>query len=124
MSLMGKCVEFARKKIPLSILSATSTETAPDKIFIEAFKEVHVRDAINNLHMIFPGKIVMIPASERPALFDTDKARGTRIQKHEWVRMRHGLYHDDLGLVSGFTDAGQIIVKLIPRIDYSTEQKK
>jgi hypothetical protein len=43
MSLMNKCIDFARKGKPLSILSATSSETVEGFIYVEAFKDIHVR---------------------------------------------------------------------------------
>jgi transcription elongation factor SPT5 len=43
MSLMLKSIDHAKKKIPLSILSCTCSDTVPDYIYIEAYKEIHVR---------------------------------------------------------------------------------
>jgi len=102
----------------------TCTETAPDKIFIEAYKEVHVRAAIENLHAIFAGKVMLIPIEERPQLYNTTNSKGVKVEKNQWVRVKHGLYHDDLGLVYSVLESGQIVVRLIPRIDYQPKQEK
>lgn len=85
---------------------------------MEAYKEIHVRTAIDGLHMIFPGKITLIPPIEAPTIYSTDRSKSQKITKGDFVRVKHGLYHDDLGVCYGDLETGQILVKLIPRIDY------
>lgn len=46
MSLINKSIDFARKGTPLSILSATCSENVEGFIYVEAFKEIHVHEAI------------------------------------------------------------------------------
>jgi len=43
MALLNKASDFARKGKPLAILSATASDATEGWIFVEAFKEVHVR---------------------------------------------------------------------------------
>ena len=43
MALLNKCIDFQAKGSPLSILSVTSSDTTEGYIFVEAFKETHVR---------------------------------------------------------------------------------
>jgi hypothetical protein len=43
MSLMNKSIDFASKGKPLAILSATCSENVEGFIYVEAFKEIHVR---------------------------------------------------------------------------------
>lgn len=45
---------------PLSILSVTATENVEGYIYVEAFKEIHVREAIKGLNLIF-GKLILVP---------------------------------------------------------------
>lgn len=52
-ALLKKSIDFAQKGNPLSILSATCSDTTEGFVFIEAFKEIHVRQAIGGLHFIF-----------------------------------------------------------------------
>ena len=42
-ALLNKSVDFAQKGKPLSILSATCSDTTEGHIYVEAFKEIHVR---------------------------------------------------------------------------------
>ena len=42
-ALLNKCIDFAKKGNPLAILSVSSSDSTEEYIFVEAFKEVHVR---------------------------------------------------------------------------------
>lgn len=57
MSLINKSIDFARKGNPLAILSATCNENVEGYIYIEAFKEIHVREAIKGLSAILGNKL-------------------------------------------------------------------
>ena len=96
---MGKCISHAQKNVPLSILSATCSDVMQDYIYVEAYKEIHVRNAVEGLHMIFPGKITLIPTEEMPQIYKIDKAKPINFKKGQWVRVKSGLYHDDLAMV-------------------------
>ena len=43
MALMNKCMHFATEGKPLFILSATSSDNTEGWIYVEAFKEIHVK---------------------------------------------------------------------------------
>ena len=43
MALINKAIDFNRRGYPLSILSVTSSDTTEGYVFVEAFKETHVR---------------------------------------------------------------------------------
>jgi len=45
----------------LSILSVTTTENVEGYIYIEAYKEIHVKDAIKGLNAILGGRILLVP---------------------------------------------------------------
>lgn len=45
MALLNKSMDFARRGNPLSILSVTSSDSTEGYIYIEAFKEIHVKEA-------------------------------------------------------------------------------
>ena len=53
MALLNKSIDFARQGRPLSILSVTSSDSTEGYIFVEAFKEIHVKEACKDLHFIF-----------------------------------------------------------------------
>ena len=61
MSLMLKSIDYAKKKMPLSILSVTSTDNVEGYIYVEAFKEIHVKEAIKGLSVILGGKVLLVP---------------------------------------------------------------
>jgi len=44
----------------LSILSVTCSENVEGFIYVEAFKEIHVREAVKGLSVILGGKIILI----------------------------------------------------------------
>jgi hypothetical protein len=43
MALLNKSIDYAKRGMPLSILTVTANESTEGWIFVEAFKEVHVR---------------------------------------------------------------------------------
>ena len=60
MSLMNKCIDFAQKGKHLSILSVTCSENVEGYIYIEAFKEIHVKEAIKGLSVILGSKCLLV----------------------------------------------------------------
>ena len=42
-ALLNKCIDFKKHGKPLDILSVTCNDTTDGLIYIEAFKEVHVK---------------------------------------------------------------------------------
>ena len=57
-AIMCKFESLWKSGRPLNILSATFTNQVPGHIYIEAFKEAHVWEAIEGIDSIFPWKIV------------------------------------------------------------------
>lgn len=53
MSLMNKSIDFAQKGSPLAILSVSASDNVEGFIYVEAFKEIHVKEAIKGLNVIF-----------------------------------------------------------------------
>ena len=45
MALLNKSIDFAQKGRPLSILSVTSSDATEGWIYVEAFKELHIKQA-------------------------------------------------------------------------------
>ncbi|CAG2112451.1 unnamed protein product [Medioppia subpectinata] len=90
-------------------------------IYIEAFKQTHVKQAIQGMGNLRLGiyRQTMVPINEM-----TDVLRVTKdnqqIKVNQWVRLKRGLYKDDLGQVDYVDTAqNQVHLKLIPRIDYT-----
>ena len=69
LQLMNKSIDFARRGKHLSILSVTCTEKVEGFIYVEAFKEIHVKEAIVGLSVILGGKCLLIQKEEMPGLY-------------------------------------------------------
>jgi transcription elongation factor SPT5 len=53
MCLMNKSIDYAIKGKPLAILSCSASDNVEGYIYVEAFKEPHVKEAIKGLSVIF-----------------------------------------------------------------------
>jgi transcription elongation factor SPT5 len=60
-SLMTKKMFCQFNAKPFNILSASMSFTVPGKIYIEAFKEAHVRDALVGIDGMFLSKVKQVP---------------------------------------------------------------
>jgi transcription elongation factor SPT5 len=115
-ALLRKSIDLAQKGQPLSILSVTCSDTTEGYVFVEAFKEIHVRQAIEGLHFMLQS-VKLVPTEEMPVIYQIDKAKSNEIRKHQWVRVKNsGPYKDDIALVEK-TDDAKVWVRLIPRVD-------
>ena len=61
MSLINKSIDFAKKGKPLAILSATATDNVEGFIYVEAFKEIHVKESIKELSVVLGSKVILVP---------------------------------------------------------------
>jgi transcription elongation factor SPT5 len=120
--LMNKSIDFARKGKHLSILSVTCTEKVEGYIYVEAFKEIHVKEAIAGLATILGNKCMLVGKEEMPGIYANDK-QNINLAKYQWVRVKQGLYGGDLGLVEE-TEDNKVWLRLIPRLDISKDQQK
>ena len=123
MALLNKSIDFARRGQPLSILSVTSSDSTEGYIFVEAFKEIHVKQACANLHFIF-NSFVLLPTEQMTSVYQNDKAKNNEVRKYWWVRIKQGgAYNQDIGLVEG-SQEHKVLVRLIPRIEAPGTQEK
>lgn len=127
LQLMRKFIAYNKdpdNQEPLLIKSVVAPEGIKGYIYIEAYKQTHVKHAINGIGNLRLGqwKQTMVPLHEM-----TDVLRVTKEQAHikrgQWVRLKRGIYKDDLAQVD-FVDTAQnsVHLKLIPRIDYSRKR--
>jgi hypothetical protein len=70
---MNKCIDFARNKKHLSILSVTCTEKVEGFIYVEAFKEIHVKEAIKGLSVVLGNKCMLVGKEEMPGIYQTER---------------------------------------------------
>lgn len=118
---MNKAIHKARDGQHLSILSVTCTDKVEGFIYVEAFKEIHVKEAIAGLSVILGGKCLLVQKEEMPGIYQNDKQQ-INLEIHQWVRVKQGLYMNDLGLVEAIQD-DKVYLRLIPRIDLSQLQQ-
>lgn len=104
---------------PLVIKSAVAPKGIKGFIYIEAYKQVHVKAAIENVNNLKLGfwKQEMVPLNEM-----VDVLRVTsniNLKPNQWVRIKRGIYKDDLAQVDYIELAqNKVHLKLLPRIDY------
>ena len=109
-------MDFARRGNPLSILSVTSSDSTEGYIYIEAFKEIHVKEACEKLHFIL-NQYTLLPTDQMTSVYQHDKAKSNDIKQHQWIRIKAGgVYKDDIGLVEGVIE-NKVWVRLVPRIE-------
>lgn len=119
--LMRKFLTYANTDEPLQIKSVVAPKGVKGYIYVEAFKQTHVKAAINNVGNLRMGiwKQEMVPIKEMTDVLKVVNEQ-TGLRKKQWVRLKRGLYKDDIAQVD-FVDLAQnqVHLKLLPRIDYS-----
>ncbi|KAI0986284.1 hypothetical protein GJ496_008007, partial [Pomphorhynchus laevis] len=121
--LMRKFISLQTSANPLQIKSVVVKDGTKGYIYIEAYKRAHVKQAIQNIDSLKRGqyKQEMVSLREMTDVLKVVK-EADDVAPDSWVRLRRGIYKDDLALViSADTIQNTITLKLIPRIDY---QKK
>ena len=76
MALLNKSIDFASRGKPLSILSVTSSDSTEGWIYVEAFKEIHIKKACENLHFCL-NKFILLPQEQMPDVYANDKAHNS-----------------------------------------------
>lgn len=119
--LMNKSIEFAKRGQHLSILSVTCTDKVEGFVFVEAFKDIHVKEAVKGLSSVLGGKVVQVSREEMPGIYQNEK-QTVNLERHQWVRVKQGLYGGDLGLVEKIED-NRVWLRLVPRMELQKEQQ-
>ena len=68
----------------------------------------------------------LVELSEMTGIYqNTNKAdqRFADIKLHSWVRIKSGLYENDIGLVEGLPNDNKILLRVIPRIDMNPKKE-
>jgi len=101
----------------IKILSAASFDSLKGYIYVEAFKESNVREAILGMSMFKENSLRIVPINEMTQVFEYDKIQKVELKNNQWVRIKGGLYQNDLAQVIYIEDQiSKIYIKLIPRI--------
>lgn len=90
-------------------------------IYIEAYKQPHVKAAIENIGNLRMGiwKQQMVPIKEMTDVLRVVKEQ-TGLKAKQWIRLKRGIYKDDIAQVD-YVDLAQnqVHLRLLPRIDYT-----
>lgn len=90
-------------------------------IYIEAYKEANVREAVQDISFLRENSIKIVPLTEMTQVFNYDKIERIDIKQGKWVRIKSGIYEGDLAQVVAVEDPiSKIYVRIIPRINESS----
>jgi len=120
--LMRKMIAMEGSDQALQIKSAIAVEGLKQYIYIEAYKQSHIKHAIEGVSALRLGyyKQTMVPLKEMTDVLRVFKDI-VQVKTKSWVRIKRGLYKEDVAQVDYVNTArNQITLKVIPRIDYTT----
>ena len=115
--ITNKLIEYLNAGDPLNVLEVFESSLCQGIIYCEAYKSQHVEKVLQGLSGINHRSVTMIPINEM-----TEVMKGCRVvqkqrfQVHQWVRIKGGIYKDDLGLIEMVDGNRRAMVRLIPRI--------
>ncbi|KAL4704654.1 hypothetical protein ACJJTC_013438 [Scirpophaga incertulas] len=119
--LMRKFIAYQCSEEPFLIKSVVAPEGVKGYIYIEAYKQTHVKAIIDNVGTLRMGiwKQDMVPIKEMTDVLRVVKEQ-SGLKPKQWVRLKRGLYKDDIAQVD-YVDLAQnqVHLKLLPRIDYT-----
>jgi transcription elongation factor SPT5 len=123
-SILKKMEEQEGSKYPLPIVSAFEREAMVGYVYVEAYKQSDVMEALNGISNVYPrSNKILVPIKEMPDLLNVVKA--TEVVPGTWVRMKRGKYQGDLAQVENLLTNGlEVRVRLVPRLDYGNNQDK
>lgn len=118
---MRKFITYQNSENPFKIKSVVAPEGVKGYIYIEAYKQPHVKAIIENVGNLKMGiyKQEMVPIKEMTDVLRVVKEQ-SGLKPKQWVRLKRGLYKDDIAQVD-YVDLAQnqVHLKLLPRIDYT-----
>lgn len=100
LALMRKFIAYQASDTPLQIKSAFAKEGLKGYIYIEAFKQTHVKQAIEGISALSRAQFQqkLVPINEMIDVMRVVKEIAT-LKPKQWVRIKSGLYKDDLAKV-------------------------
>jgi transcription elongation factor SPT5 len=108
---------------PISIASCFCRDSIAGYVYIEASKQAHVANAINNLANVYITKMRLVPINEMVDCLNI-KAKDSTLAIDSWARVKKGKYQGDLAKVLEVSENGEsCILKLIPRLDLDSSKK-
>lgn len=124
--ILQKSYNYAARNMPLLIKSAFAKDSLKGFVYVEAYRESHVRDALKGFRSVYHSKPPkLVPIGEMVSAVTVQQRAELVIRPGSWIRIRHGLYKGDLGRVlTVIANGGRAIVKLLPRLDYAALSQK
>jgi transcription elongation factor SPT5 len=116
--LLKKAIDFLNQERPFMILSVFNCDKTPGCIYIEAFNKSHVLTIVDGISGILRrNQTEMIPYNSMPQILKLcQEMSKTTLKEHQWVRIKSGVYKDDLGLIEFIQGSKKACVRLIPRM--------
>ena len=103
------------------ILSAFVRPSLKGRLYVEAKSALDVRKACSGLLGVMVNKLAHVPIDEALSLLQLD-THFFSVNVGDWVRMKSGLYRQDLALVLDVFQGGTgMKVALMPRLDLSSD---
>jgi transcription elongation factor SPT5 len=124
-ALMSKAIHQNRVKQCLEIFSVFTSDHVKEAVYVEAYKKVHVLNAVKGLSMLYPNSVNLVPLSEMSEVFNMDKVDKLPVSEGSFVRIKFGQYKGDLAQVVYVEKSSrEITVKIVPRLDQSGSSSK
>ncbi|XP_028399581.1 transcription elongation factor SPT5-like [Dendronephthya gigantea] len=120
-AMMRKALSQQFTDEPLQVKSAIAVEGLKGYIYIEAYKQTHVKQAIEGIGTLKIGQWnqKMVPVKEMTDVLNVVKDL-VQLKAKQWVRLKRGIFKDDLAQIDYVHPSkNQVTLKMIPRIDYA-----
>ena len=110
--------ELEGTKRPMPIISAFERDAMQGYIYVEAYKQSDVLEALTGISNVYPrSPQILVPIKEMPDLLNVVKS--VEIMPGAWVRLKRGKYQGDLAQVENVLANGlEVRIRMVPRLDY------
>jgi len=120
LQLMQKFFTLQNEPNALKIQSAIAQDHLKGYIYVEAFKDSYVREAIANMQGCFQRDIPLVSLGEMVSVLTVPKKK-LALQRGDWVRVKRGEYGDDIAQVHEYDEnTQQVTIKIIPRLNWES----
>ncbi|BFZ55359.1 transcription elongation factor spt5 [Savitreella phatthalungensis] len=123
-NLLRKQADLEYTDTPLEIVSAFQRDALVGWIYVEAWKQSHVQEAVKDVSNLYASKLHLVEVSEMASLLRVRES-GTQLVPGSYVRVskRNKRYAGDLAQIDDIHPDGlEARVKIVPRIDYSSSE--
>eukprot|EP00762_Andalucia_godoyi_P007256 ANDGO_08112.mRNA.1 Transcription elongation factor SPT5 len=115
--IMDRYVGRLGTQAPLLINSVVQRDHIKAYIYVEADNESHVKAAIEGVAIINPRSIAMVKEEDMARILHV-VSQSTSVQPGAFVRVRRGVYKNDLGQVLDVhPESDSLTVRIVPRLD-------